>query len=79
MTVKDEDFAFELDDELLKSIAGGQLSEGQESNIYRLVQTFKKLGKTKEAAKGVFLSSIEGQLLDDTLSYIDEIWDSVTI
>ena len=79
MTGRDEDFAFELDDEMLESIAGGELSPEIQLMVSQLINMYKQKGLTKEQLINAILLTHDEQLSADAVAYIEEMWDSTTI
>ena len=79
MTGRDEDFAFELDDEMLESIAGGELSPDIQVMVSQLIQKYKQKGLTKEQLINSILLTHDEQLSADAVAYIEEMWGSITI
>lgn len=78
-TDKDEDFAFELDDVMLESIAGGELVPDLEVIICQLIQKYKQLGLTKEQLLISLLPTPDERLYADTVAYVEEMWGSISI
>lgn len=79
MTSRDEDSAFELGDEMLESIAGGELVPDLEVIICQLIQNYKQLGLTKEQLLISLLPTQDEQLSADAVTYVEEMWGSITI
>ena len=68
-----------IPDGLLKAIAGGVLSDDLKYCMMQMMPLVKAQGHTKEEAIASFRNTITNDpaLLEDSVAYIEEIWDSI--